>query len=212
MLYKKDRFEVLTYQYINVKIGHRPTRDILYVQGKLLDKDTLHLFVNHWPSRRGGQAKSEPKRMMVATKLKSVTDSLNKTYKDPKIIIMGDLNDGTADKSVNEGLGAVSSLDQLAENGLFNTSYALQQNKKRGTHKYKAEWNLFDQMIVSTALLDKKSDVYLKPKDTYIFSPDWLQTEDDQFYGKKPFRTWAGPNYLGGFSDHFAVYVQLSIR
>ncbi len=211
MLYKKDQFEVLQYKCFKVDLDGRPTRDILYVRGILRKTDTLHLFFNHWPSRFGGQSVSEPSRIKAAQTIRSIVDSLNEKLSNPHIIITGDLNDGTEDKSINEGLGVVTERDTTSGK-LYNTSYRLQKELKLGTHKYKAEWNLFDQMIVSTSLLNSSGKFYLGPEDSQIFSPEWLNHEDEMFFGVKPFRTWAGNNYLGGFSDHYPVYIRLTIR
>lgn len=208
MLYKKDRFEILNYHYFKLDLGGRPTRDILYVRGVIMNADTLHLFYNHWPSRFGGQSVSEPSRIKAGKFIREKVDSLNRQFKGPKIVISGDLNDGTDDKSIIEGLKASS--DQISEdNVLFNTSYRLEHELLLGSHKYQAEWSLFDQMIVSSSLLDTTSAVHMKPTDSFIYSPKWLRVEDELFFGDKPFRTWAGNNYLGGFSDHFAVYIRL---
>lgn len=208
MLYKKDRFEILNYKYFKIDIGGRPTRDILYARGVVMKADTIHLFYNHWPSRFGGQSVSEPSRIIAAEFIRGKVDSLNLNFSNPKIVISGDLNDGTDDKSIIEGLKASSELIS-GKNTLYNTSYSLQHDLKLGSHKYKAEWNLFDQMIVSTSLFDSTSTLNMKPTDSFIYSPTWLQVEDELFFGEKPFRTWAGNNYLGGFSDHFAVYIKL---
>lgn len=187
-LYKPERFELLDYEYISVKIpeSNRPTREVLYIKGKVFKNDTVHVFYNHWPSRYGGEAKSEPNRIFVAKLLHAKVDSILLKNKEALVYISGDFNDGTENQSIQE----------LISDSLLKV--AVTQNNFPGTHKFQAEWNAFDQVFVSNQLWSKKHT-------SEVFAPTWVTQPDDKFTGSKPFRTHSGPNYLGGYSDHFGV-------
>ncbi len=187
-LYKSDRFTLIDYEYITVKLpeSNRPTREILYVKGKAVIGDTVHVFYNHWPSRYGGEAASEPKRFYVAQLLKSKIDSILNLNQESKIIVSGDFNDGPKNRSIQTLVGDSTLITVDAT------------NHYPGTHKYQAEWNAFDQIFIS-----KSVNKY--PYHAEIVAPDWITQSDEKFTGSKPFRTHSGPNYLGGFSDHFGV-------
>ena len=106
MIYRKD---VMKY------IGHNAfpsatsfnTRALLYVRLADARGDTFHLFVNHWKSRSGGAAETEPQRIENAQRVKFYTDSLLKRNPNANIILMGDFNDEPSDKSLSETLGAL---------------------------------------------------------------------------------------------------------
>lgn len=211
-IYKKNAFKVMSYDYYPVVLPGkeaRPTRDILHIKGILRGTDTLHFFFNHWPSRWGGAARSMPKRMFAAKVLRAKLDSLYAVETHAEVVISGDFNDATHDASLIEGLKTNVSYDNLTEQELYNTSYKLQHDQKLGTHKYKEEWNLFDQFIVSGSLMEQEG-FWVHPDSTFIYAPDWLQHEDATYFGEKPFRTWQGSSYLGGFSDHFGVKIHLT--
>lgn len=213
LLYEKNAFRPLYYQFIRIDFpepDEKPTRDILYACGIINLKDTIHLFVAHWPSRSGGTAESEPKRCFVASVLKAKTDSIVKSDKNAKIIITGDLNDDPDDKSIVESLVAGSDTT-LSEKYLYNFMVPMKK-RGEGTLKYKNEWNLFDQFIVSVYFFNKNDHLFTTTSDAHIFRADFLLKTDDKYPGDKPFRTFSGPQYLGGFSDHLPVYLDLRTR
>jgi len=215
-IYKKERFQVLDYFYHKIDLGtdQRPTRDILYVTGIVDHKDTLHYFVNHWPSRFGGVASSAPKRNLAAQTLRIKVDSILIISPQAKIIITGDFNDGTLDESIIKYLKSETKEIASEATYLFNTSYYLQKELKLGSHKYKDEWNLFDQMIVSSTLLNTNKKGLKVVEESSIIHNDkeWLKEPDLISSGEKPFRTFIGNNYNRGYSDHFAVSIKLSYR
>ena len=212
LLYKKKKFKLLFYDFYEFKsVGDSSkSRDILYAKGIVKNTDTLHVFVNHWPSRRGGKEQSDRRRMISARILKSHVDSILRVNKDAKIIIMGDFNDEPIDKSIHEELQATDSAN-LKPGGLFNFMYAY-KIKGIGSYKYQAEWNMLDQIICSSPLLDKKGLLHADYSDAHIFSIDWMMTDDAKFPGKKPLRTFQGPKYLGGYSDHLPVYLDIQVK
>lgn len=209
LLYRPDNFTVIKHSYHRISFEQYPdvkTRDILHVEG-IAGADTFHVFINHWPSRRGGAAASEPKRVHVASKLKALVDSLQRRYTNPNIVITGDFNDDPDNASIQKVLSASLLPDDTNDPGLYNLS-VIPCREKLGTLKYRDSWNCFDQMIVSGSLLDNEGwDV--SSEGMYIFNNDMVLTDDERYGGKKPYRTYIGRKYQGGFSDHLPVLVTL---
>ena len=209
LLYKDKVFYPIRSRWIPIFFGsdaERTTRDILYVKGKLYDSDTIHIFINHWPSRWGGVEASEPRRVEVARRLKELTDSIFLTEIDANIIIAGDFNDNPADSSIYKVLSAGKGGDQ-SEKGLINLMYGINISKDGGTLKYRENWEVYDQIIVSSSM-KKLKHTKLLLDGPFIYSPEYLLEKDERYLGDKPFRTYSGPRYLGGFSDHLPVYVR----
>lgn len=213
LFYRSELFKPLNHKPIRVvwpaNIGTGTTRDILYVSGVTNEEDTLHIFVNHWPSRWGGQMETEEKRMFVAKLLKTQTDSIFDTNPLAKIIIMGDLNDYPTDRSLLESLKTNTEFDRIKPNKLYNLSYYLQEVKMLGTHKYDGQWGVLDQMIVSGALLDTTKNIFTTPDDAHVFNADFMLEADEKYTGKRVNRTYIGYKYHGGYSDHLPTYLDL---
>ena len=202
LLYQRGSFKVLQHQSIripNKQLKKGATRDILHVVGEVLSGNQLDVFVCHFPSRSGGQAKSEPYRLLTAKILKEAVDSVMKVRKHPHILIMGDFNDYPTNKSMKKVL--------CADGGLRN----LMKDKKEGTYRYRGEWGILDQFIVSKTLLKKKGSIRTSSKKAQILHLDFLLEEDEKYGGDKPFRTYNGMKYLGGFSDHLPIFLDLEI-
>ncbi len=216
LLYRSNYFTPITKRAIRVvlpaSIGSGTTRDILYVQGVTDMGDTLHVYVNHWPSRWGGQMETEDKRMFVAKLVNKHTDSVLNVNPQANIIIMGDLNDYPTDRSLIESLKANTEFDNIKSDKLYNLSYYLQEVKKEGTHKYNGQWGVLDQIVVSGALLDTVGSIYTTPDDAHVFKAAFLMEPDDKFTGERPNRTYIGFKFHGGFSDHLPTYVDLKRR
>ncbi len=209
LIYHPKLFKLISFNAIRVDItkdSSSTTRDILYVKGKLFKKDTIHIFINHWPSRSGGQAKSEPRRIIAAETLRTKVDSIFATNINANIIIMGDFNDEPGDKSIYESLKAKEDTVPKDNTDLYNGMYSYYK-KEIGTEKFQEHWHCLDQVIMSYSLLNKKHEVIMK--DPTIFKASWLIEEDKKYLGEMPFRTYAGPRYLGGYSDHLPVYVDI---
>lgn len=210
LLYQPKYFQVISSRNLEAKLfdanGERDyTRDVLLVSG-IFDNETMHVLVNHWPSRSGGEARSQPLRNFVANICKSVTDSLMQADPDAKIVIMGDLNDDPSSPSVKDVLGAKAKISQVKPGGLFNPLYE-SYKKGIGTLAYRDAWNLFDQIILSYGLVNGKKNSYQFHKEQIINKP-YLYQQSGQYKGY-PYRTFAGSTYLGGYSDHFPVCVYL---
>ena len=176
-----------------------------YLKGLVKNNDTLHLFVNHWPSRWGGQLDSENRRMEAAKVLRAEVDSIFNANPGAKIVIMGDFNDYPENKSITNILKAQTSFNNLASNELYNLSAYVQKTKKVGSHKYEGEWGILDQIIVSGALLIAENGIVTAKEKADVFYADFLLVDDEMYTGKKNFRTYMGFKYLGGYSDHLPV-------
>jgi predicted extracellular nuclease len=214
-LYRKDRFNPLKYEAIKIQFPfdeNRPTRDILYVKGETLNKDTIHFFVNHWPSRWGGQLETERKRIFAASILREKVDSLFSVHMNPNIIVMGDLNDYFDNISLLKTLDAQIDFDQIMNEELYNLAYYLQEVKGKGTHKHRGEWGVLDQIIVSGALLNSTNSIYSAIDDAHVFDAPFLLEDDTHFIGMKPFRTYIGFTFHDGFSDHLPVYLDIRFK
>lgn len=207
LIYRKDRFTPLFDTAFPVIFPYDTsdrTRDILFVKG-LINKDTLNIFVNHWPSRYGGQKKSEPDRNHTAFVLRTIIDSLFAVNPHSNLLIMGDFNDNPDNASLQEILEANKVKGTLESASLYNLSYNKYLNDE-GTIYWRS-WDMFDQIIVSTSLLDNKKGLKVKEQDQHIFKPDWILYFPDRG-SPRPNRT-KGRNYYGGYSDHLPVYVRL---
>ncbi len=204
ILYRSEKLVKISHKSINIEDKSLVTRDILHATFTFYKKDTIHFFVNHWPSRRGGKEFSEKKRVLVSSVLRSKIDSLQATNAFSKIMIMGDFNDEPSDQSLSVTLNAIpvnSTIDALQ---LYNLSFQ-DYRLGKGTLVYKEidhTWFLFDQMIVSSAVINGQGMI-TKGKKCVIFKAEWLLKND------RPFRTYQGPVYRGGFSDHLPIYIDL---
>lgn len=180
----------------------RFTRDVLYVEGIMLG-EPVYIFVNHWPSRRGGEEASAPARAIAAGVARHKIDSITKINPDAKIVLMGDLNDDPVSPSVAKVIGATGIREAVKKGGMFNpwTTYYKQGI---GTLAYQDSWNLFDQIIISSGWLDKnQSGLFFK--DARIFSKPWMMQQEGRYKGY-PKRTYDFNRYMGGYSDHFPTY------
>lgn len=215
LFYRKEKFQPIKYEMYKIVMPSNrrvKTRDILYVKGLVLGKDTLHVFVNHWPSRWGGQLKSEPKRMFVAKTLKHITDSLLKINEQANILIMGDFNDEPDNKSMKNILNAQVEITLPAiDTSLYNLTGYLQKHYGVATQKYRGTWGVLDQMIVSGALLNKKNKIYTSVENSHVFKADFLLEPDEKYTGERLNRTYIGYKYHDGFSDHLPVYTDIFI-
>lgn len=207
IIYQRSRFKVTDSYVKDIKVyndeGKRSyTRGVLVVKG-ILDGEKVGVFMNHWPSRSGGEAKSLPRRAAAAKVLKDEMDKARAEDPDRKLFAMGDFNDDPVSPSVRKLLGAVGEPAQLGETTpYYNLMYKLY---KAGVASlaYRDAPNLFDQIIVSKNLYsaDKLTPTYSIFK-AEIFAPSYLINDSGQWKGY-PLRSWDGDRFTGGFSDHF---------
>jgi hypothetical protein len=181
------------------------TRDHIIMSGSLLG-EPMHFIVNHWPSRSGGEKRSQPRRVAAALAARAVVDSITSIDPLAKIIIMGDLNDDPTDPSVKKYLNSGGDRNRLKEGQLFNPFFAMHR-MGIGSLAYRDSWNLFDQIIITQSLLgqDPSSFIYREAK---VYNKPFLRTPAGRFKDY-PHRSFAAGVYLGGYSDHFPSYIIL---
>ena len=213
LLYLNNRFHPIHSFPVPVKFSGNPdfsTRDILYVQGILPETgDTLHVFVNHWPSRRNGRMESESKRILAGKILKAEIDSITEKDPDAKILIMGDFNDESTNQSLSRILKAEVLHPPYKDLHLYNLSTTA--NIETGSIKFQGAWFLFDQIIVSGDLLKQDASIKVSLTSFALYNKNFLLKADDKYLGKKPFPTYEGYRYAGGFSDHLPISTDLII-
>lgn len=183
LLYKKEKFDLLSLKPIPVKTSPRATRDILAVTLSHAN-DTINFLVNHWPSRFGGRRRSENKRIFAGQMLNWAMDSIRRSQPFNQIIAMGDFNDEPKDSS----LKVLSSYKNIC-------------SSLPGTIKYRGKWQNFDQFITTKGMEYKVE----------VFKSNFLLEEDETYGGVKPNRTYFGPMFHGGFSDHLPVLLTFSL-
>ncbi len=184
-------------------------RDILYVKGKTKDGEIIHFFINHWKSRSEGVPETEPKRIFTAIILRKEIDLIMNREPDAKIIIMGDLNDEPTNRSVHEMLAANNKRKNVNPRELYNLMYDMHNNGNVGSYFYRGTWNMLDNLIISQPLLNNKSGYHTDFDGGKIFRQEWMLYKDEKYKESVPNRTYGGPEYYGGISDHFPVYVTL---
>ncbi len=212
MLYNPKQVKILESQPISISClrntkKSRLGRDVLYAKAVILKRDTLHLFICHPTSRLGGAEQSSWKRECLTSAVRIMADSIN-CEGNANIIIMGDFNDTPDCKSMSEALNAkYPDGDTVDCRDLYNLFWKY-HDEGRGTYKYKGEWNMLDQIIVSGTLLANPS-FYTTQSDAGIFDADFIMEDDAKFSGSKPSRTYNGRKYIGGYSDHLPIYLDL---
>ena len=213
-IYQKRRFTPSKSWKKEIKVfgdnGNREyTRDILVLTG-FLDNEKVAFFLNHWPSRRGGEAASLPKRNAAAAILKKEMDSVRSLDPSTKLFAMGDFNDDPISPSLKNYLKAVGNPKDLnEENHYLNLMYPLYK-KGVASLAYQDAPNLFDQIIVSSNLYSPNNELR-KDYSVFkaeVFAPAYLVNKEGNYKGY-PFRSWNGDQFTGGYSDHFPAFVVL---
>ena len=184
LLYDSTKVKVLDSRPLRVDLNEDNTRDILYVKVLLHERDTMYAMVCHLPSRLGGGAATEWKRLQAKQVIQQQIDSILHQQPQANIVVMGDMND--------EAKNDLS--------GMSNQMVALEQ-AGQGTHKYQGVWSCLDQYYVSKELKDRVS--------VQIYSPEWLLEEDNKYLDYQPKRTFVGFRYHGGYSDHMPIVLTI---
>ena len=181
-IYKKSKVDTLCTKPLRVDLHEQTTRDILYVCARVDKRDTIHFFVCHMPSQRGGKAESEWKREAAKTVLQEAVDSVFHVSPEAKIVVMGDMNS-----------------EDLRISGMEEKKMA-----SEGTHKYQGRWTYLDHFYVSPAL-----DSLSQAK---VYDAEWIQETDEKYMGLKPKRTYNGFKYQNGYSDHLPIVLKTTFR
>mgnify|MGYP000858026981 FL=1 len=215
LLYQRDHVRLLQTAEYPIRFGNKSTRrsrNILHATFLTLSHDTLDVFVAHFPSRRGGQHQTEPARIDAASLLRSKADSLFSVRQHAHIIIMGDFNDHPDDKSLARILKAGIPTLHPSDKQLYNLFLPRIKERNFGTYKFQGRWEILDQFIISGDFLSGESTMKIRNKEATVFRMPFLLQDDEKDGGKKPFRTNSGPRYVGGFSDHLPVYMDVIIN
>lgn len=205
MIYKKEKFKVLESKtiYVPMPSDSSFTRDILLVKGVFGKKDTIYIFVNHWPSRRGGEEASMQRRMIAAAQLHNAEDSIVKKFPGAKILAMGDFNDEPDDKSMVSLKYSTTSTTGFVD--LMDTLKAAGD----GSYHYKKEKNMLDQILITHSLQNGKG---IRIVDAHIFRESWMTGENYKGDPPGPLHMYAGSRYIGGYSDHYPVYADVYLK
>lgn len=213
LLYQQRYFKPVHYEAVNPNIFSENkkvyTRDILRVSG-YLDDELVHVIVNHWPSRRGGEAKSSPLREKAAYKVTQIIEKIREEDKNAKVMIMGDFNDDPMNKSFKDVLKTKSEEEDVKKGDIYNP-YESMFAKGLNTTAYRDNLSLFDQILFTSPLLNKKGR---KDFSTYkmfksgIFNKRFMVQNKGRYKGY-PFRSFSNGQYTGGYSDHYPVYIYL---
>lgn len=201
LIYRKDKILINNFRYLvpaDVASGEFKTRSVLYAEC-ILTNDTIHLLVNHWPSRRGGVLAGEELRLKIAGMVKSTVDSISSGFGMRNgVVILGDMNCTTDDNGA-----AMLSGNYLSGIKMVNLSSLAQPGS--GTYRYLGTWEMIDQVIVSGNLAVSNAKFR-------VFRPDFLLKYDGKYPGPAPFSTYSGYRYQGGFSDHLPVLLDFNLR
>lgn len=209
LIYRKDIADIICYRYwipSEIKRQAFNSRSVLYTKLAIMS-DTIHMFVNHWPSRRGGVLAGQTYRHQIAVMIREKVDSiLERDHSGARVIILGDFNCTPDDKVIKS---LIFSSDTAKS--LINLSESLNENGV-GTYRYMGTWEMIDQVIISKPLLLCKEGLFTEPNLLRIFKPDFLIKKDPKYPGFSPLSTYRGYKYQGGFSDHLPILLDLNIR
>lgn len=208
MILREDCASLIKYEYwipTKGRTGPFTSRSVLYSK-IAIGSDTLHIIMNHWPSRRGGVLAGEGLRMTIAQMVRSKIDSISKSNSEKqKIIISGDFNCTPDDIEVN-----LLTNQNYSDNPLINLSEMVSL-KGTGTYRFKGTWEMIDQVLVSAELINCKDGLFTNSEMLEVFKPDFLLIKDKNYPGYSPFSTFRGYKYQGGYSDHLPVLLDLHI-
>lgn len=204
LLYRKELFTPIHAEAISLSDSNKAffTRDILLVQGVTTLGDTLIMLINHFPSKRGG-ANADKHRKEAANKLREIMDSIGAAHASSAIIVTGDFNASPNEPEV------VPILVSTHPKGAAYINLMSCIESGRGSHKYQDNWSCIDQIIVSSNLTDGSLGIHTVTPCAQIFDAEFLLVDDEKYLGKKPFRTYLGPRYIGGYSDHLPIYIDI---
>lgn len=210
LLYRPEHFKYKSHDYIPIEDPVDPDylyRGILHVKGTAPDGSNLHIYMNHWKSRSGGQQETERQRMFSAITLRKHLDMLLARESNIKVIIMGDFNDEPTNRSLTNGLSASNKRRNIQFGEHYNLFYDLHNLQGEGTYNYKGVWNMLDQVLVSYNLLNQERGLTTSYNGGYVLKEEWMMYDSEKYGTKLPSSTYGGPEYYGGPSDHLPLYV-----
>ena len=208
--YDASRFKILSTRAFPTIVPGEPdfiTRDQWLMTGILDGTDTLDIVVNHWPSKSGGEKRSLPGRLAAGALGRQIADSVLQSRPNAKFIYMGDLNDNPTSKCIMAEMATKTKPEKLTSTDLYNPMWKLFRDGL-GSYAYRDSWEMLDNIIISGGLVNAAPGTY-KFRSANIFRKDFMFTKTGS-YMDYPFRTFAGGNYQGGYSDHLPVYIVLT--
>lgn len=210
LLYRSKRLWLKNSRFIrSYEFDDHPSRDILYAKFLVDGTDSLHIFLNHWPSKFGGELETEGARSYAASVLSHAVDSVLSCDSLANVVVLGDFNDEPNNQEVKSILKERTHLEPKASGiNLVNLSFLLYANNM-GTHKYQGHWAVIDQVMVSEALFGEYNALQVSLNSCKVFAAPFLLEPDESYSGQKPFRSFVGYRYHGGFSDHLPVLLSL---
>jgi predicted extracellular nuclease len=211
-LYNSEEVKVIGFKAIPVVFSFdsvNAASDILYIKCQIKDDNIYHIFINHWPSRSTYEQESEIKRITAAVTLRKEIDNILNFENNARIVIMGDFNDEPTNKSLLQILGATNKQKNLYYRDLYNMMYDMHNMGNEGSVNYQGNWQMFDQIIVSSSFFSKTNGYYLNFTDGKVFKDENLLFKDPVKGFSAPNPTYNGEIYLGGVSDHLPVYIIL---
>ena len=218
LMYQPRWFRLLAVNTLRIlppQAKMRQSRDVMHAMGLLPTADTLDVMICHWPSRKGGKA-AEAYRMRVAQKVRSYADSLIHVRQRAQLVITGDFNAYYPEKAFTAGLRVhpLAANRMACTDSLYLTSYGLKaRHGIKGTYKFQGEWNQLDQFIVNGGLLGAGYTRWIVTREgcRIVDFPFLLEGADSE-NGPRPYRTYLGSYYHGGFSDHLPLVIDLEMR
>lgn len=217
LLYQPGLFRLITAYPVRIASaanGYAPTRDLLYAKGRLLSGDTLHVVVCHLPSKAGGTRDGRQHRRLAMLRLRGVADSLFRDSPRVRLLVAGDFNATLAERALFHGLleGDGNGWDAVRLCPLESIPPVALYGQARGTYRYKGEWESLDHLFVSENLLDTAASVFTYRHSARIADFPFLLEPDETYGGYRVRRTYTGPAYKGGYSDHLPLFVDLWVR
>ena len=221
LIFDSNRMKLHSHTTAAVTLPGQPewkTRDILCARFHFGKDKPMFVLVNHWPSRRGGQEQTDPLRAAAARVARRLVDSLHHAYPGGVLVVMGDFNDRPADAAPLNVLqsgpvcreGSATGMERAMNPSVLYNPFAEIDNGTSGSYRYKDAWQFIDHISLSHRVCEKDSWVrYIPGSAASVSMPYLLQSEGK--YAGYPFRTYGGENYLGGYSDHLPVKVELQI-
>ncbi|NEX14718.1 MAG: endonuclease [Prosthecochloris sp.] len=206
LAYDAEKIRLLRTLSYRVNLRERNTRDIT-LYSFTADNCPFFLLVNHWPSRSLDQAWSEPFRLQAAQTAKTIIDSLRKISTDADIVVMGDFNDDPGDKSIQEILHATTERDAFSRKSIGKLFNFWTKSREKGSCYFRSRWFQFDQVMVSSGLFDDRG--LSVPEDAFsCFHIRHMEKGSN----RRPYATYKGQKYLGGYSDHFPLLFQAEVH
>lgn len=204
LMYRKDYFRIAEVRsWIPLRPDNDPflSRNLLYAKA-VMGSDTLHVIVCHFPSRRGGVLATQAAREEMAQLLRLKTDSLLAVAADAAIMVMGDFNAGPDDEIIKN----------LTCGGLMVNMSGRLASTEKGTYRYQGQWEVIDQIVISSAMADGRGPFHADAESVRVPDAPFLLADDPAYPGKKPFATYAGFRWAGGYSDHLPVVITIDHR